>query len=58
MHIIAILLFPVRLVTVPIVAPIIDALVCAVSQLGGGTQLHFWDNLLPVAGMWIIWPTS
>jgi hypothetical protein len=54
MHIIAILLFPLRLITVPVIAPVIDLLICSVSQLGG-TQLHFWPNLLPAAGVWLLW---
>jgi len=53
-HIIAVLLFPVRLVTVPIAAPVIDGLVKAVSQLGG-PPYYFWANLPFIAWHWILW---
>ena len=54
-HILAILLFPIRLVTAPIVVPALTAVICAVSQLGGPNQLHFWSTLLPMTGQWLIW---
>ena len=54
-HIFAILLFPIRLVTAPVVVPALTAMICAISQLGGPNQLHFWSTLLPVTGQWLIW---
>jgi hypothetical protein len=55
MHIISILLFPVRLVTAPIVVPILTGMICAISQLGGPHQVHFWPSLLPMTGAWLLW---
>ena len=54
MHWLAILLFPVRLITVPIAAPVLDGMIKAVSGLGG-PEYHFWPNLLPIAKAWILW---
>jgi hypothetical protein len=54
MHIFVILLFPLRLITVPIAAPALDLLMKAVSQLGG-PPYYFWSNLFPVAKAWILW---
>jgi hypothetical protein len=54
MHIFVILLFPLRLITVPIVAPIVDGMIKAVSQLGG-PPYYFWSNLLPIAKVWLLW---
>jgi hypothetical protein len=53
-HVVAILLFPVRLVTAPIAVPVIDGMLKAVSQLGGPSY-PFWHNILPIAKMWLLW---
>ena len=54
MHIFVILLFPFRLITTPIIAPILDGMMKAVSQLGG-PPYYFWHNLLPISKAWLLW---
>jgi hypothetical protein len=55
MHIIAILLFPIRLVTAPIAGVALDFMIYSINQMGGPQQYGFWYNLLPVTGAWIMW---
>ena len=50
----AYLLFPIRLITVPIAAPVLDGMIKAVSQFGS-QPYYFWPNLLPIGKAWLLW---
>lgn len=54
MHIIAILLFPVRLVFVPLIIPVTGVMYGLISQ-NPNNQDTYWSLLWPITKAWLLW---